>query len=138
MSGGKKKEKGFYFNDKKAVIYIYMSGYSIWAHSKIKIVNKSLLNKQLAIFYQPFITEYIYIYIDFIHSRLLKILTHSKIYMHMYRYIYIYIYIYLKQAGLHKWQNLIGLENLKISGFHFHGTMKLFTKVFLAIFCESP
>ena len=43
--------------------YIYMSGYSMWAQSKIKIVNNSLLNKQLAIFYQQFITEYIYIYI---------------------------------------------------------------------------
>ena len=34
-----------------------MSGYSIWAYSKIKNVNTSLLNKQLAIFYQPFSTE---------------------------------------------------------------------------------
>ena len=42
---------------------------------------------------------YIYIYIDFIHSRLLKILTHSKIYMHMYRYIYIHIYIYIFEAS---------------------------------------
>ena len=79
-------------------------------------------------------------YIVFVHCRLLKILTHSKIYMRMYIYIHthIYIYIYLKQAGLHKWQNLIGLENLKIPGLHFHGTMKLFAKVVLAIFCESP
>ena len=35
----------------------------------------------------------------------------------------------LRQLGSHKWQNLIGLENLKIPGFHFYGTMKLFTKV---------
>ena len=48
------------------------------------------------------------------------------------------MYIYLRQLGSHKWQNLIGLENLKIPGFHFHGTMKLFAKAVLAIFCESP
>ena len=53
-------------------------------------------------------------------------------------YMCIYMYIYLRQLGSHKWQNLIGLENLKIPGFHFHGTMKLFAKVVLAIFCESP
>ena len=40
-----------------------------------------------------------------------------------------YMYIYLRQLDSHKWQNLIGLENLKIPGFHFYGTMKLFTKV---------
>ena len=53
-------------------------------------------------------------------------------------YMCIYMYIYLRQLGSHKWQNLIGLENLKIPGFHFHGTMKLFAKVVLALFCESP
>ena len=53
-----------------------MSGYSMWAQSKIKIVNNSLLNKQLAIFYQPFITEYI------------------KKYVIQHRPIYIYIYMY--------------------------------------------
>ena len=59
-------------------------------------------------------------------------------YIYIYIYIYIEIYVYLRQLGSHKWQNLIGLENLKIPGFHFYGTMKLFTKVVLAIFCESP
>ena len=38
-------------------------------------------------------------------------------------------YIYMKESGSHKWQNLMVKENLKIPGFHFYGTMKLFTKV---------
>ena len=44
----------------------------------------------------------------------------------------------MKESGSHKWQNLSVLENVKIPGFHFYGTMKLFTKVVLAIFYESP
>ena len=77
-------------------------------------------------------------YVYIIQHRLLEIFTHSTIYMYICECICVYICIYLRQLGSHKWQNLIGLENLKIPGFHFYGTMKLFTKVVLAIFCESP
>ena len=43
----------------------------------------------------------------------------------------------MKQSGLYIWQHLIGLENLKIPGFHFYGMIKLITKVVLARFGES-
>ena len=43
----------------------------------------------------------------------------------------------MKQSGSYIWQNLIDLENLKIPKTHFHGRMKLFTRVLLARFCES-
>ena len=41
-------------------------------------------------------------------------------------------------SGLHKWQNLIISENLKIHGVHFYiyGTMKLFTKVLWLYFVK--
>ena len=40
------------------------------------------------------------------------------------------------QTGLHIWKNLVGLENLKIPGFHFYGTIKLFIRVGLARFVK--